>query len=348
MRVAIRADASSALGAGHVMRCLALASGLQRGGATVTFVCRALAGHMGAAIESQGFACALLPVEGAARDAEATRAAIDASGGADWVVADHYETDARWDAAVRAAAPRLMVIDDLADRRRACDLLLNQNGADLAAAYRALVPAGCRVLAGPRYALLRQEFADARRAVSAPRAPESIANLVISMGGTDPGNVTAAVLEALRAAVLPSDTRIAVLLGSAAPWIDAVRNVAATLPWRVDVRVNAPSIADQLLNADLAIGAAGSSSWERCAAALPSIAIIIAGNQVAPARTLQEHGAAVVMGVAEIESDLAHTVSRLAADRGARARLSAAAAALVDAQGVDRVVQAMTEVQVPA
>lgn len=355
MRVAVRADASRTIGAGHVMRSLSLAEGIRAAGAQVTFVCRAHDGHLGDTIAARGFATVMLPVSATAPpglpagpgadmrdDAEATRAALVPGGRPlDWLVVDHYGTDAGWDSAIRPVASRLLVIDDLIDRPRHCDLLVNQNAPDAAAAYAGLLPAHCRVLGGPSYALLRAEFSDARAGLSARHPSDPVRHILVSLGGMDADNVTTQVLDALRAAAIPPEACVTVVLGPTAPWVDAVRALAATLPWRVEVRVGVTAMARLSMEADLAVGAAGSSSWERCAVGLPSVTIIVADNQAAPARTLADAGAAVVLAARDIEGRLAPTVTALMTDPSARARLSEAAAALVDGQGVARVVREM-------
>lgn len=339
-QVAFRADASLAIGAGHVMRCLSLADGLRGAGARVRFVCRADEGHLGETIVSRGFEVDLLATAGSADDAAQT-ARMLAGADLDWVVVDHYASDQTWDVELGRVAERVMVIDDLADRPRGCQLLLNQNSSDADALYAGLLPSSCRVLAGPRYALLRAQFAEARQRLSDRRPADPVRRVLVSLGGMDAGNVTTAVLRALRRANLPSEARIIVLLGPTAPWAEAVREAAAELPWPVEIRVGATDMAALLLEADLAIGAAGSSSWERCAVGLPSVMIVVADNQRAPALTLQRAGAAVVLMAEELDSRLAEVVTMLAHDPAARAGLSSASAALVDGQGVRRVVQAM-------
>jgi UDP-2,4-diacetamido-2,4,6-trideoxy-beta-L-altropyranose hydrolase len=354
MRVAVRADASRAIGAGHVMRCLSLAEGLRNAGARVTFVCRAHEGHLGDTIANKGFPHVMLPISGTALgpgvrlgadisvDAADTCAALEWDGGrVDWLIVDHYGTNAAWDTGVRAIASRLLVIDDLMETSRNCDVLVNQNVPGAAAAYVALIPSGCRVLAGPRYALLRSEFVEARRRLPERRPSAPVRQILISLGGMDSDNVTTRVLDALRAAAIPPDVALTVVLGPTAPWVDTVRRFAATLPWSVDVRVGVTSMAQMALEADLAVGAAGSSSWERCVVGLPSVMIVVADNQAAPARTLDEAGAAVVLKAAEIETHLARAVTAVMEDPSVRVRLSGASAALVDGQGVARVVREM-------
>src|SRR5215469_9326625 len=186
VNVVFRGDASSAIGAGHIMRCLTLAVALREAGASVSFVCRETEGHLCDRVEAKGFRVVRLARWGSGalhnqtaqetrwlgadwkQDAEQTLAALRTfSGQVDWLIADNYAIDYRWEGALRAAVGRIMVIDDLADRSHDCDLLLDQNFyRDIARRYDALVPERAIRLLGPRYALLRPEFASTRRSES--------------------------------------------------------------------------------------------------------------------------------------------------------------------------------------
>jgi UDP-2,4-diacetamido-2,4,6-trideoxy-beta-L-altropyranose hydrolase len=306
MRVVIRTDASIRIGTGHVIRCLTLADALRRQGAACRFICRALEGHMAAAIRARGFDCTLLPApEGPApvgppdhahwagvdwrRDAEETRAALGSA--PDWLVLDHYAFDARWEQAVCPADTRLLVLDDLADRPHNADLLVDQNLGRRAEDYDGLVPDHCKRLIGPRYALLRPEFAERRAealAARAERADQGIRHLLISMGGVDLPDATSKVLEVLPQCNLPDEARITVVMGTQAPALERVRALAAALPWQADVRVNVSDMAALMADADLAIGAVGTSALERIALGLPSICVPIAQNQIAYANYIHQ------------------------------------------------------------
>ncbi|WP_153115184.1 UDP-2,4-diacetamido-2,4,6-trideoxy-beta-L-altropyranose hydrolase [Rhodocyclus tenuis] len=354
MDVVFRTDAALQIGTGHLMRCLTLADRLRRDGARCRFVCRAHPGHLLGLIAERGHAGIALPYDPAAADAgtpppahaawlgatwqadaRATTAALG-DDRVDWLVADHYALDARWEAALRPRCRELMVIDDLADRPHDCDLLLDQNLGRSAADYAGRVPAACRVLAGPQHALLRPEFAALHERLPARRRPARLGHLLLNMGGVDPDNVTGEALAALRGCTLPDDCRITVVMGRNAPAIDAVRAQAAQLPWATDLRVNVPNMASLMADCDLAIGAAGSTSWERCCLGLPALLVVLADNQRPIADALQAAGAAQAIARETLAAELRAFLQR--ADLGAVLdRMREKAAAITDGRGTARV-----------
>lgn len=312
LHVAFRADASSTIGNGHVMRCLTLAAEVARRGGRASFVCRAHRGHLGARIAAAGHSLYLLdeaaPVSGPlahARwlggewqaDAEATRRAL-AEDRADWLVVDHYALDQDWEDAVRPVCGKVMVIDDLADRRHACDLLLDQNLGREAADYDGLVPGSATRLIGPRNALLRPEFAAARPGALAARKQRHgrLGAIVIAMGGTDPANTTGVVLDLLEKAGALGGLQVTVVLGSNAPHLAALRARIAPMAPAVRLLTDVADMAGLLTEADLAIGAAGGTSWERCCLGLPALVLVLADNQRPGAEALAATGAALLCG----------------------------------------------------
>lgn len=363
LRLAFRTDASLDIGTGHVMRCLTLADALRERGASCRFVCRAHPSNLLDLIRQRGYEADALPfsedqtisddTQSAplpahsswigtdwATDAQQTLAALG-DVPADWLIVDHYGLDARWEHSLRPACRRLMVIDDLADRSHHCDLLLDQNLGRCITDYNDLVPAGSTVFAGPKYALLRPEFAALRPYSLARRASPQLKNLLITMGGIDKNNATLKVLDALRDCALPEDTRITVVMGVQAPWLEQVRTHAATLPWPTEVRVNIGDMAQVMADSDLAIGAAGSTSWERCCLGLPTLLVVQAENQWAGARALQTQGAALLIGEPSvIQQKLAATLTPLLTEQRL-AEMSFAARAVTDGGGACRVVQYM-------
>lgn len=320
MNVVFRTDASLDIGAGHVMRSLTFAEALREKGAVCRFVCRTHAGNLVDLIRQRGFEVKLLPIltprrsalsqEGYAdslgadwaTDAAQTRACIGESV-VDWLIVDHYALDARWETRLRSVCRRLMVIDDLADRPHDCDLLLDQNLGRSTADYAGLVPAVCTVVAGPKYALLRPEFSSLRSYSLARRATPQFKRLLITMGGVDKDNATGKVLEALKGCPLPEDCHIFVVMGAHAPWIDRVRDEAAEMPWVTEVLVNVRDMARLMADSDLAIGAAGISAWERCCLGLPSLTLVLADNQRAGARALDNVGAALLLDEKNLLAD---------------------------------------------
>jgi UDP-2,4-diacetamido-2,4,6-trideoxy-beta-L-altropyranose hydrolase len=301
LRIAIRVDASPVIGGGHVMRCLTLATALAKRGDDIVFVCAAGTLDVVPALAACGFAV----VEGADF---ASAAAIETAvrlrwlDGADWLIFDSYSIDALLERALRGAARRIMVIDDLANRPHDCDVLLDQNLGRRAEDYAGLVPSSCCVLAGTGYALLRPEFAAARTAALARRESaftrgQPVARILVSLGMTDFGGLTERVVRA----VIEANTgaMIDVVLGRGAPSLAALRALAAE---RHDVvlHVDDADMCQLTADADLAVGAAGSTSWERCCLGLPTIMLVLADNQREVARALVAAGAAVVCDVGEI------------------------------------------------
>jgi UDP-2,4-diacetamido-2,4,6-trideoxy-beta-L-altropyranose hydrolase len=319
--IVFRADASLDIGTGHVMRCLTLAAALRERGATCEFVCRAHSGNLIDLVRGQGYKAHALPFIcadddgtptlahahwlGASweSDAEQTRAALNGRH-ADWLVVDHYALDQGWERALRGDCNRLMAIDDIADRIHDCDVVLDQNLGRTPIDYAALVPAGCTILAGPRYALLRPEFSALRPYSLQRREMPGMRHLLITMGGVDRDNATGKVLEALRGCALPGDCRITVVMGPHAPWLGQVREQVATMPWTTEVLVNVRTMERLMAESDLAIGAAGSTSWERCALGLPTILMVLADNQRDIARALRDEGAVQMTQQSTLAMDL--------------------------------------------
>ena len=359
MRLAFRTDASLQIGTGHVMRCLALARALRGAGARCQFITRALPGHLARRIKAEGFDVTLLPEPkgqtpfsppahahwagvNSMQDAAETKAALDAAT-LDWLVMDHYAFDARWQRAVQPPGAKLMVIDDLADRPHDCDLLLDQNLGHDAADYDGLVPDRCTLLTGPRYALLRPEFAEARAAALSARSGRGLKHLLITMGGVDVADATSTVLTVLRDAPLPKKLHITAIMGSNAPALERVHALAQDMPRPTEVAVDVADMAARMAAADLAISAGGGTTWERCCLGLPSIIVETAANQAGIAREMTAIGAALDPGPMQAK-DFARSLQSALTEYQAAARLdemSEQAAALCDGDGVGRVLAAL-------
>lgn len=322
--IVFRTDASLEIGSGHVMRCLTLADALRDKGAECWFICRSQPGHLAELIRSRGHHCQLLdvvaePEQGTVGvsspahaswlgcswmlDAAQTRVILAELRPA-WLVVDHYALDASWESRLHPHVGRIMVIDDLADRPHDCDLLLDQNLGRQPDDYQELVPPGCTLLIGPRYALLRPEFAELREYSLERRQFPVLKQVLITMGGVDKLNVTGQVLNALRCAPLPDNCRLLVVMGPEAPWLTQIEGLATTLHWPTEILVNANNMAQLMASSDLAIGAAGSTSWERCCLGLPTLMMIIADNQRKVARHLMSAGAAECIQIENMEESI--------------------------------------------
>jgi len=346
--VTIRVDASPRMGGGHVMRCLTLADMLASRGATATFVAASMlpgladritgGGHrlrhiapIAPAVDDADWDSRTLPPDAQSRDAQATHLA---AGPADLVVVDHYRLDADWEQAARPG--RLLVIDDLANRRHDCDVLLDQTFGVSPHRYASLVDADCTLLAGAAFALLRPEFAAARpTALRRRRGAERIDRLLISLGSTDVDGITGKVVSALFSAGI--DCAMDVVVPASAASLPMLRTHAATNP-RLSIHVDSSAMADLMTRADLAIGAAGTTSWERCCLGLPTITLVLADNQRQVAEQLATAQAAIVAAMPE---DAAAHALALMRDPAPLAFMIAACAAIVDGKGTDRVAEAL-------
>lgn len=364
MRIAFRADASVQIGIGHVMRCLTLADELTRQGHECWFICRDHPGHLGDLIISKDHGLTLLPARTGENpqlkngssdnyaewlgvrwenDASQTLNAIRPLK-PDWLIVDHYALDAEWERTLVKEVGQIMVIDDLANRPHDCVLLLDQNLGRATSDYDGLMSDSCRLLIGPHYALLRPEFAALRRQSLKRRENPELKRILISLGGVDRTNVTGQVLNALAKSPLPTSTELDIIMGEAAPSLNEVRQQAVRLPFKTTVSVNVQDMAERMCMADLSIGAAGGTAWERCCLGLPAVLVILADNQLAGAKALEVSGAAIAISDAEqVEVMLPSALAGLGSTNRLK-RMSDAAANITDGNGIFSVAQAMSAV----
>ncbi|MEO8019649.1 MAG: UDP-2,4-diacetamido-2,4,6-trideoxy-beta-L-altropyranose hydrolase [Pseudomonadota bacterium] len=334
----IRADASERLGVGHVMRCANLAAKLRARGAQVRFVSRADPGNLIATLRSRGFEVSVIGDQHSFdEDAAQTRAAIGAQS-VDWLIVDHYALDERWEVALRPAARQLLAIDDLPQRRHDCDRLLDQNarGTDTVD-YRDRVPAGCELAIGARYALLDAQYVS-QRASLAPRGGE-VRRVLVTFGGSDPLDLTGRTLAALSSeafAMLELD----IVTGSNYPYSQRLEQAAAARP-RTRVLPPQASLAPLLAAADLAIGAGGTTTWERLCLGVPAIVVCMAENQRPGCEFLAREGLIEYCGLAESMTDetLSSAVSGFMQDSARRRDMAARGQALVDGLGAARIAE---------
>lgn len=357
--IAFRTDASLQIGTGHVMRCLTLADALRERGAQSTFICRPHAGHLLDLIQQRGHtAKALAPADDAftapadpchakwlgtdwASDAAQTRQALGDQV-VDWLVVDHYALDRRWEQYLRPHTRRILAIDDLADRPHDCDLLLDQNLGRQAIDYGGLLSPHTPTLIGPAYALLRPEFAQWREHSLQRRAQPQLKNLLITMGGVDQANATGQVLDVLSNCELPADLRITAVMGPTAPWLAQVQAQAAAMPRPTQVLAGVSNMAQLMAESDLCIGAAGSTSWERCCLGVPAIQLTLAANQKQAALALTEMGAALSINLStHLTADLKRLIDSV--DALCMTKLTSRSSAICNGRGPEAVItQLMT------
>ena len=163
------------------------------------------------------------------------------------------------------------------------------------------------------------------------------------MGGVDLGNETGAVLEALNAWAPSINLKVTVVMGPNAPWRNEVTQLAKRLLFPTDILVNVQYMGDLMCNADLAIGAAGSSAWERCCLGLPTLQLVLSKNQNSIAQALSKAGAAYSLDRFEVKTKLSVLMDNLRCDPSLLFRMSNAASMIVDGNGADRMAHYLTE-----
>jgi UDP-2,4-diacetamido-2,4,6-trideoxy-beta-L-altropyranose hydrolase len=337
MQVVFRTDAGLSTGSGHLMRCLALALALKTRNAEVSFICADSPGFNPSLISEMGFALHVIPVLPSKDDAEQSLRIVKQLR-PDWLVVDHYGLGIEWERALRACVPRLMAIEDLANRPHHAEILLDQNlRADCGRGYEPLLPERCNRLLGPGYALLRPQFA-ATRVLCKPRS-RIPPRLLLFMGGGDEHNVTLGVLKLLQESAL--QLAVETVVGQSHPAREDIENFCKEQGWGYHCQI--ADMASLMAECDLAIGAGGISSWERCALGLPALLITLAGNQAENAVMLERTGAAISLGWwNRLDSGkIREVLDALDAER--LSAMSQAAFALVDGMGAQRVAEFMLD-----
>lgn len=361
MNIFIRVDASDKIGTGHVTRCLTLAKELVRYGARISFICRSFCSNMCEKLQNEGYTVHCLPCteaidhsEDESRpeyadwlgcawkvDAEQTAAIIEREGRqVDWLIIDQYAVDYKWEKSLRPYVNKIMIIDDLADRRHDCDLLLDQNfNQEMLLRYKEYVNPNCVTLLGPSYALLRPMFAAERKRVKL--AVSKIRRVFVFFGGIDLTNETAKSLEAIRQ-LSCKEIHVDVIVGKTNPYKNQIEEICDKYP-HIEFYCQVESIAKLMAKADLALGAAGTTTWERCCLGLGTLLISVAENQVNIAKAADRVGIAKYLGdskdvsAEDIKKNLEYMIRHPWTLRGMRKN----AFHLVDGQGVLRVISVM-------
>ena len=354
-RAVFRVDSSVDLGSGHVMRCLTLADVLVANGVMAIFICSPLSGDMSDYIRQKGHKVLLLTQtntqgeflwENDARQVSSLLASLEQPIG--WLIIDQYQIDIKWEKIVRPCVGNILVIDDLANREHSCEILLDQNYyLNMQQRYCELVPTQCRQLLGPTYALLRQEFLTGRKELCLRDG--WVRRILVFFGGSDPTGETMKVLKAIRD-WNRSDVTVNVIVGNSNRLKDEIYSMCLTMPnTSFDCQVD--NMAEFMMQADLAIGAGGSATWERCCLGLPAIVIVVADNQAEVTDAVASTGAIVKLGSHGTvdESQILATLIHLSGHPEVLRKISRQAFSLMGDQligGAERILREMEKIDV--
>jgi UDP-2,4-diacetamido-2,4,6-trideoxy-beta-L-altropyranose hydrolase len=331
-----RADANRSIGGGHIMRCLALADALVERGWRCVF---AVSAETTATVPHLKRAQHDIHILSAVEEGDPAALLSAAAEGCQLLVIDHYRLGAHYEAGCRSLTRQILVIDDLADRAHDCDLLLDQNLGRDPLDYDGLVPASAKVLTGPEFALLRPEFAAARSVGLARRQPGThVRRILVTLGLTDLGGITARVVRAALAA--GTGAMLDVVIDERAPSLPYLRSVESS---SVTLHLDPNNMCQLMTEADLAIGAAGTTSWERCCVGLPTILLVLADNQRFAARSLARAGAVKLLeNTSDLELHLTAALHELSRSEALRLSLVRASAQVTDGLGAKRLAERVT------
>jgi UDP-2,4-diacetamido-2,4,6-trideoxy-beta-L-altropyranose hydrolase len=338
--ILIRADASHEIGTGHVMRCLALAQTWQDAGGAAVFLMAETTPAITArlAAENCELASTIHP-PGSHADADYTRVYAGRQN-VEWIVIDGYRFDAEYQRRLRSALQKLLCVDDEGKCEfYAAEIVLNQNATASDWWYRRCLPETRRLL-GPRFCLLRREFAKWRG--WRREIPRIGRNVLVTLGGSTPVDIAARVMASLNAIEIEG-LNITVAVGGSGTNIEDIDNLAAKLSRKIAIRKDVCDMSELISQADVAISAAGSTSWELCFLGTPSVLLDVASNQTSVALELDRQGCARYLGRADSfdTQKLASMVQELLASQEMRQSLAMRSQQLVDGAGAERVVYAL-------
>ena len=330
MKVFFRVDSSMEIGTGHVMRCLTLANKIKFNGGVSTFICRDHEGQICSTIKEQGHSIIMLPRARSSNESlNISRGFIAKLGGSldddaletinaignsqpDWLVVDNYEIDSLWHAKLKNSVDKILAIDDVAERMMDCDVLLNQNLGCHKKEYNRLLPEQCELLIGTEYALLRPQFHQWRKKSFSKREKGiTVKNILITFGGLDIENLSGIMLDILDSVEFSTRPQINIVLGKCAPHYQLLLSKVHTYKCVVNIHSNVTNMAELMFNADISIGAAGSTSWERCCLGLPAIVVVLANNQMYSASQLEHSGAVINLGCVNNIDELKTTMENI-------------------------------------
>jgi UDP-2,4-diacetamido-2,4,6-trideoxy-beta-L-altropyranose hydrolase len=338
--VLIRADASVPMGTGHVMRCLALAQSLQDRGVDVVFVMAQSTPSLDKRLQREGFKVVYLDAMAASDDDSEKTGELARAYKAKWLVVDGYQFGGEYQLQIKRQNLRLLSIDDNGEGESyLSDLVVNQNIHASVQMYSRRKPY-TRLLLGTRYAMLRREFAawrDWKREI-----PVVGNKLLVTMGGSDPKNLSGEILELL-ISFRETISEAVIVVGGSNPHINLLEKIALRSQSKVRLERDVDNMAGLMAWADMAISAAGSTCWEMCLLGLPAIVLDVAPNQSRLASELYRLGVAVHLDPQESTfKELLNTELRsLSSSAESRNLLSLKGRQLVDGRGAARVATAM-------
>lgn len=351
MNIFFRVDASKSIGIGHFMRCLTIANEMRNLGESCFFISRELSQHSIQLLEKNNHDYLQLPVHNLPKKTEGNfdwlpissihdaneTLEILASKEPGVLILDQYGIDKAWTSIVRPATKKVIIIDDLANRELDCSLLINPTYGMTDEHYLGLVSEDCKKLIGSKYAPLRDEFSQLRSvAIMKRSSSRPIKRILVFLGGGLQTKNIKIVLDSLKEINWNNEIYIDLIINKDDPIINYLTNKQNEYPYKINIFSNIGNMAELILETDLAIGSAGSTSWERCCLGLPSIVKVIADNQRLIAENLKKTGAALLW---ENSDQLINAIEKFISSKSFQKRMIKSAFEVCDGLGAQRISQ---------
>ncbi|WP_397600375.1 UDP-2,4-diacetamido-2,4,6-trideoxy-beta-L-altropyranose hydrolase [Silvanigrella sp.] len=296
MKIAFRVDGSYKIGSGHFMRSIVLAQELRKKiDPEIIFISYKHIDNFNHIPEKFGFKSISFAINGDWSQDKDAEYLLEGFKGEffDYIIIDNYDLDNIWELKIKKICKKILVIDDLANRKHSCDYLLDQNYVDnFLTRYNGLINPNCDIFLGTKYVLLRDEFLEIKN--KSKIRNHGLKSLLISFGGSDPKNLTIKILNIIKNINYTFES-IDVVIGSKFHELKILNNLCDSIP-NSKIHIDTNHISKLMLEADLCIGAGGTTSWERCFLKLPSLIISVADNQIEISKSLHQIGAAYYFG----------------------------------------------------
>ena len=331
-----RVDAGTSMGTGHVMRCLALAQAWRDQGNRGVFAMSSSTPAVDERLLLEGMDVMKVNASTGSEEVAAELIQFARNEGANWVVSDGYAFCAEYQRCLKRAGVRHLLVDDLGRiGGYYADIVLDQNASASESLYRDR-QTNTRLLLGSCYILLRREFAcwrEWKREISA-----NARRILVTMGGTDPDNLTEYAIRALATAA-PRNLEVVVVTTTSCPHRRAIESAGAAFPGKLKVLQNTTNMPELMAWADLAIIAAGGTLWELLYMGCPAISFARNGTQREVITQLHQQGIVetVERGQASEGAFLASTVYELLNSAERRRRMNAMGRERIDGRGAQRV-----------
>jgi len=302
----IRADGPFEIGTGHITRCLAIAEELKNSFTKIIFLTKKSTGDLIDVIEKNGFEVKILDTQTKQLIEDKydfnneikiiTTLLTPYKSNLNFLLIDHYGIDINYESPLRKIFKKIFVIDDLANRKHDCDLLIDQNYyKDINKRYLGLVPKNSITLLGPKYVILRSEFHNSQKVkYQKNNLPKKI---FVSYGGSDPTNESKKVLDAI-CSLKNRQFDVTVIAGIHNQNFEKLKKQFAKMK-NIKIFLRVDNFSELLSNSELCFGAGGTTTWERLYLGIPSIVTIISPDQKESVEFLSSLGHIINLGLAK-------------------------------------------------